>query len=217
MKGLTILGDHPEFTQRLVTAAKKQAEEWPAASPSAVRDFVRKVVRRVVVEEDKIDLEMSRSELRRSITNNQIGTSYREALQGQEASSDDIIRLTVEVRLKRCGGEMRLVVSPDSSSPQEITPILKAVVRAHRWREGVLAGEVPNRMVAAKRLNLNEEYLRRVLGCAFLAPDILEAILDGRHSSYLTVKTLSRRNLPLDWAEQRTQLGFPRRELREIK
>ena len=81
----------------------------------------------------------------------------------------------------------------------------------------MLAGEVPDRTVAAKRLDLNEEYLRRVLGCAFLAPDILEAILDGRHSSDLTVKTLSRRNLPLDWAEQRTQFGFPPRELRAIK
>jgi len=104
---------------------------------------------------------------------------------------------------------MRLVVSPDSPEPQEITPILKAVVRAHGWREGVLAGEVPNRTVAAKRLDLNEEYLRRILGCAFLAPDILEAILDGRHPVDLTVKRLSRRPLPLDWAEQRTQLGFP--------
>ena len=37
---------------------------------------------------------------------------------------------------------MRLVVSPDSSSLKKITPILKAVVRAHRWRESVLAGEV---------------------------------------------------------------------------
>jgi hypothetical protein len=46
-------------------------------------------------------------------------------LQGQEASSDDFIRLTVEARLKRCGGEIRLVVSPDSSRPQEITPIFE--------------------------------------------------------------------------------------------
>jgi hypothetical protein len=130
-------------------------------------------------------------------------------LQSQEASSGDFIHLTVEVRLKRCGGEMRLVVSPDSSKAREITPLLKAVVRAHRWREGVLAGEVPNRIVAAKRHDLNEEYLRRVLGCGFLAPDILEAILDERHPSDLTVKRLSRRQLPLDWAEQRTELGFP--------
>ena len=87
------------------------------ASPSAVRDFVRRVVRRVVVDADKIDLEMSRSELRGFFTDNQIGTSYRAAVQRQEASSDDIIRLTVEARLKRCGGEMRLVVIPDSSKP----------------------------------------------------------------------------------------------------
>lgn len=217
MKGLPVLGDHPELTQRLVTAAKKQAEEWPAASPSAVWDFVRKVVRRVVVNADKIDVEMSRSELRGFITDNQIDASYRAALQGQEASSDDIIRLTVEARLKRFGGEMRLVVSPDSSSSQEITPILRAVVRAHKWREDVLAGEVPNRVLAAKRLDLNEAYLRRVLGCAFIAPDILEAILDGRHPSALTVKALLRRNPPLDWAEQRTHFGFPTRELRAIR
>jgi hypothetical protein len=78
----------------------------------------------------------------------------------------------------------------------------------------VLIGEVPDRTVAAKRLDLNEEYLRRVLGCAFLAPDIIEAILDGRQPADLTVKTLSRRNLPLDWAKQRAQLGFRRCELR---
>lgn len=104
---------------------------------------------------------------------------------------------------------MRLVVSPDSPSPQEVTPLLMAVVRAHRWKEGVLAGKVPNRIMAAKRLNLNEEYLRRVLGCAFLAPNILEAILDGRQPADLTVKALSCRNLPLDWAKQRAHLGFP--------
>ena len=206
---LAILGDHPELTHQLIMSAKKQAEEWPTASPAAVRDFVRRVVRRVVVGPDKIDVETSKGELRASFTDNQLGASCRTIQQGQEASSDDLIRLTVEARLTRCGGEMRLVVSLDSPRPQEITPILKAIVRAHRWREGVLAGEVPNWTVASKRLDLNEEYLRRVLGCAFLAPDILEAILDGRHPSDLTVKTLSRRHLPLDWAEQRTHLGFP--------
>ena len=107
------------------------------------------------------------------------GFAQLSVLQGQEASPGDLIRLSVEALLKRCDGEMRLVVSPDSPRPQEITPLVKAVVRAHRWREGVLAGEVPDRTVAAKRFDLNEEYLRRVLGCAFLAPDILEAVLDG--------------------------------------
>jgi hypothetical protein len=70
----------------------------------------------------------------------------------------------------------------------------------------VLAGDSPNRNLSAKRLNVKEEYFRRILGCAFLAPDILDAILNGRHSSDLTVKKLH--YLPLDWTEQRAQLGF---------
>jgi site-specific DNA recombinase len=209
MKGLTLPGDHPELTQGLVMAAKKQAEEWSTVSPAYVRDFVRKVVRRIVVGADRIEVETSRSAFRALFTDSRLDASCQTAVQVQEAASDDFIRLTVEAQLKRCGGEMRLVVTPDSSRPREITPLVKAVVRAHRWREGLLAGEAPDRTVVAKRLSLNEEYLRRVLGCAFLAPDILEAILDGRHPADLTVKTLSRRHLPLDWAEQRKQLGFP--------
>ena len=43
--------------------------------------------------------------------------------------------------------------------------------------------------------------------CAFLAPDIVEAILDGRQPADLTVQKLLR-SLPLAWAEQRQRLGF---------
>lgn len=209
MKNLALPGDPPELTRQFILAAKKQADDWPMASPVAVRDFVTRVVRRVVIDADKITLEMSGSELRASFTDNWFGTPSQTVPRGEEARPDDFIRLTVEARLRRCGGEMRLVVSPDSPNPEGITPLVTAIVRAHRWRESVLAGEVPNRKVAAKRLNLNEEYLRRVLGCAFLPPDVVEAILEGRHPADLTVKTLSRRQLPLDWVRQRAQLGFP--------
>jgi hypothetical protein len=135
----------------------------------------------------------------------------------QHQEPDDSIRIRIEARLKRCGKEMRLVISPDSSKRQIITPLLKAVVRAHQWRKGVLAGEVPNRKLAANRLNLKQEYFRRVLGCAFLAPDIIEAILDGNYPSDLTVKKLCWRQLPIDWAEQRIRLGFSARPLQSMR
>jgi hypothetical protein len=44
--------------------------------------------------------------------------------------------------------------------------------------------------------------------CAFLAPDIVKAILDGRQPLDLTFEKLTRR-LPADWTQQRKQLGFP--------
>jgi len=44
---------------------------------------------------------------------------------------------------------------------------------------------------------------------AFLAPDIVEAILAGTQPADLTTQTLIRRtDLPLNWAEQRALLGF---------
>jgi hypothetical protein len=53
-------------------------------------------------------------------------------------------------------------------------------------------------------------YLSRVLECAFLAPDIVVAILDGRQPHDLSVQKLWD-DLPANWSEQRKQLGFPAR------
>ena len=39
-------------------------------------------------------------------------------------------------------------------------------------------------------------------------PDIIQAILDGREPSGVSLEKLTK-NLPLDWAEQRAALGFP--------
>jgi hypothetical protein len=92
-----------------------------------------------------------------------------------------------------------------------VAPIVKAIVRAHQWREAVLAGDISSQTPVEKRFDIRGEYLRRVLGCAFLAPDILEAMLDGHLPANLTLKKLTRRRLPLGWAEQWVQLGFPAR------
>lgn len=210
IKSLALPEDDPETTQRLIRAARRKAEEWSTASPATLRDFVRKVVRRVLVHPNTIDLETSKSELRAVLTNDQRGASDRPQLQ-QEASSDELVRLTADARLKRCGGEVRLVLSPESARAEIVTPIVKNIVRAHKWREGVLRCGTSNQTSTGNPIGLKGEYLRRVLGCAFLAPDIIEAILDGHQPADLTVKKLSRRRLPLNWAEQRKQLGFSQR------
>jgi site-specific DNA recombinase len=46
---------------------------------------------------------------------------------------------------------------------------------------------------------------------AFLAPDIVEAILAGTQPVELTAETLTRHaDLPLSWADQKRSLGFHR-------
>ena len=56
---------------------------------------------------------------------------------------------------------------------------------------------------------MNESEITRVLPLAFLAPDIVRAILDGRHPEDLTAERLKRfAPLPTDWEAQRRTLGF---------
>jgi site-specific DNA recombinase len=107
MKSLTLPEDHPGTTQKLIEAAHTHAEEWSTASPAALRDFVKKVVRRVIIQTEKMDVEASTCELRAILTNKQLRAEW------QNAISDNLVRLTVQARLKRCGGEMRLVLSLD--------------------------------------------------------------------------------------------------------
>jgi hypothetical protein len=48
----------------------------------------------------------------------------------------------------------------------------------------------------------------RLLSQAFLAPDINEAILEGRQPKYLTVEYLLQAiDLPIAWSEQRKLFG----------
>jgi hypothetical protein len=54
----------------------------------------------------------------------------------------------------------------------------------------------------AKAENIDHSYVGRILRLTLLAPDIVEAILDGRQSETATIATLSHA-FPLCWEAQR--------------
>jgi hypothetical protein len=61
----------------------------------------------------------------------------------------------------------------------------------------------------AKREGVSPSYFTRLVRLSYLAPDITQAILDGRQPPDLTAdKLLAHSRLPLAWHEQRTVLGF---------
>ena len=163
------------------------------------------MIKRVVVHQEKVELYVSRSELRDAlIKDRSTGSS--------QLRGDDLFVLEAEAKLKRCGGEVRLVLPPNSKGeiPGRAAPsLLKAIARAHDWRERIMNGSAHGRRSIAQQTGLDERYVRRVFECAFLAPDIVEAILDGRQPHDLTAQKLWSA-LPTNWVEQRKRLGFRR-------
>jgi site-specific DNA recombinase len=59
----------------------------------------------------------------------------------------------------------------------------------------------------AKRGGITRRYIRRLVGLAFLGPELVEAILQGRQAVELTATRLTKLDLPLDWTEQRRLLA----------
>jgi len=51
-------------------------------------------------------------------------------------------------------------------------------------------------------------YIRRLSRLAFLAPDIQQAIVEGRQPPGVTMERLMRIDLPMSWSGQRRELGF---------
>jgi site-specific DNA recombinase len=190
-------------TEQMIVAARKQSEQLRSDFTSLTQNFVRKVVQHVVVHPDKIEVDVDKSELRASL----IGGTHRVSPQ----NASDIIRLVLEARVKRCGGETRLVVPPELPGQVPAHPVpslLKVVARARQWCEWVIAGEVWSGRSIAQKTGLDERYVSQILECAFLAPDIVDAILDGSQPENLTWKKLTR-HVPMNWVDQRRRLGFP--------
>jgi DNA invertase Pin-like site-specific DNA recombinase len=202
MSELGFLSDSPARTKELIAAATKHSDEIE-------KDFLTKVVQRVIVHPDRLELEINKNTLRSVLMEGR--PDPKNLANEQEQASVELIRLEVRAQLRRHGGEMRLVVPPDIPghvTPPPVSSLLKAIARGHQWHEWIVNGEVSSKVAIANRLGLTDGYVGRILGCAFLAPDIVEAILEGRQPTDLTFQKLTRK-LPLSWVEQRQQLGFP--------
>jgi hypothetical protein len=124
----------------------------------------------------------------------------------------DVVTLKGEERLERCGREMKLVVDNAANQAEADPGLLRIIVRAHDFHERLIRNPDLTVPAIARHEQLTIGYLSRLLRLPSLAPDIVTAIINGKHPPQLSAKRLMRLalKLPTDWAEQRNFLGFQR-------
>src|ERR1700726_2955858 len=87
--------------------------------------------------------------------------------------------------------------------------IITLLLRARRFNATLADGEGVPFAALAQREGVSRSYFTRLVRLSYLAPDITQAILDGRQPPDLTAeKLLEHSRLPLAWHDQRTMLGF---------
>src|ERR1035441_7832134 len=137
-------------------------------------------------------------------------TGLREAPSRSNDSSttEDLVILEAQATVSKCRGEIRLVLAPDAAqgSARAIPSLIKAVARAHNWVERIARGEVPHQRAIAAETGLHRRYVGRIMQMAFLAPDITEAILEGRQPPHMTLEALMG-DVPADWRRHRKKIA----------
>jgi hypothetical protein len=127
-------------------------------------------------------------------------------------SSDvEMVTIRIPIRLQRRGGR-KLIMTPEgvampTPKPRRDDTVIKARVRAHRWRRRIESGRAKSITDLAEQEGVTVAYVCRLLPLTCLAPDIVEAILDGRQPKGLRLAEMLG-NGPLDWEEQRVSWRF---------
>lgn len=120
------------------------------------------------------------------------------------------IAVIIPIRLKY-DGHKTVIIQPEKSdaelSEECMSPLQKALVQGFQYRDALENGDVATVSELAHRENQERAFLFRALSLVNLAPDIIEAILDGTEPSSVTLSRL-RKGFPNDWNEQRKFFGM---------
>jgi len=188
--------------QRLVARAADIGKHWPELPVARKRAVLTGLIERVEVSVDQIDIRLRPSRL---------SALLDAAATSQSVNDDETEILSVPVRLRRAGREIRMVIDgtdPFAASKPDAR-LIRLLIRACRFNAALARGEGIHFAALAQREGVGRSYFTRLVRLSYLAPDITQAILDGRQPRDLTAeKLLEHSRLPLAWHDQRIALGF---------
>ena len=128
--------------------------------------------------------------------------------QARASADGEVITIYIPMTFRRRGGR-KLVVTPDGAPwaprPQVDTALVKALARAFRWQQMLDDGVCGTIGELARRENVTKSFMSRVLRLTLLAPDIVEAILDGRQPESARLERLLN-GFRVEWEVQREAL-----------
>jgi hypothetical protein len=104
------------------------------------------------------------------------------------ASIPETVTLNVSYRIMKRGGRKEMQLPEGALQPRiSDKTLVKALARAFRWKTMLESGEFATIAELAEREGIAPSYMTRVLRLTLLAPDIVEAILDGKQGPEVTL------------------------------
>lgn len=121
----------------------------------------------------------------------------------------ETVTLHVPFRIVKRGGRKEMKMPEGATQPRRTdNTLVKALARAFRWKRMLESGEFASISELAEREGIAFTYMARLLRLSLLAPEIVDAIMDGRQPESVTLANMID-PFPLDWKEQRIRFLQP--------
>lgn len=197
------LGDAPSAKvghQKIIDAAERLAADLQSEDAAPKRDLVQELIERIEVGTDVIVVAIRRQSL---VARLGVGTNA-------STGENEPLVIREAAQLCRRGIEAKLVLPDCVDRERHVDQSLcQLVAIARYWFETLADGLVGSVQELAARDRVPESEITRVLPLAFMAPNIVEAVLDGRQPLEMTATSLRRmEQFPSDWTAQRDALGI---------
>jgi hypothetical protein len=192
----------PSAQRRLIARAGEIGKRWTELPGTRQRAFLTTLIDRIDVGADQIDIHV------RPI---QLAALLDVAATPVSSATDETQILSMSVQLRRSGRAIRMLIEGTDpfATAKPDARFVKLLIRARRFNAALLDSDGVPFAALAKREGVSPSYFTRLVRLSYLAPDITEAILDGRQPYDLTAgKLLAHSRLPLGWHEQRAMLGI---------
>ena len=178
-------------------------KSWPELPATRQRAFLTAVIGRIEIGANQIDIHFRPTRLGEILD--------IAATPSSSATEEEVQILSVPVRLRRSGRAITMLIDgTDPFGAAKPDPrLIRLLIRASRLNAALVRSDGASFAALAEREGVSRSYFTRLVRLSYLAPDIKQAILDGRQPRNLTAdKLLAHSRLPLAWNEQLTLLGF---------
>jgi len=173
----------PSAQRRLVAGAAEVGKRWLELSGARRRAILTALIERIDVGADQIDIHLRATRL---------GALLDVATPLPSATDDETQILSVPIQLRRAGREitMRIDGTDPFATAKPDARLIKLLIRARRFNTALVGSDSLPFAALAKREGVSPSYFTRLVRLSYLAPDIAQAILDGRQPRDLTTDKL---------------------------
>ena len=114
----------------------------------------------------------------------------------------ETVTIHVPFRIVKRGGRKEMILPRSAQTRRQADDsLIKALARAFRWKKMLESGEFATIGDLASKEGIAPSYMTRVMRMTLLAPEIVEAIVDGRQGPEVTLAGLMK-PFPAEWEGQ---------------